>query len=78
MMKPGEIGVRGAIGEAYLRDGSRRARLRGEFRPSRREDVDEIEALATTERRRAIEAGLGVLRRGEVAYGVLAQGPARA
>ena len=74
MMKPGEIGVRGAIGEAYLQGRLAQARLRGEFRPSRREDVDEIEALATTERRRAIEAGLGVLRRGEVAYGVLAAG----
>ncbi len=74
MTKPGEIGVRGALGEAYLQGRLAQARLRGKFRPSRREDVDEIEALATTERRQAIEAGLGLLRRGEVAYGVLAAG----
>jgi hypothetical protein len=74
MTKPGEIGARGALGEAYLGGRLAQARLRGEFRPSRREDVAEIEALGAEEREAAIAAGLGVLRSGEVAYGVLAAG----
>jgi len=74
MIKPDEIGARGPLGEAYLRGRLAQARLRGEFRPSRREDVAEIDALAPTESRQAIEAGLGLLRRGAVAYGVLAAG----
>ena len=74
MMKPSEIGARGPLGEAYLGGRLAQARLQGEFRPSRREDVAEIEALGTREREGATAAGLGVLRRGEVAYGVLAAG----
>jgi len=74
MTKPGEIGALGALGEAYLEGRLAQARLRGKFRPSRREDVAEIEALGAHEREEAIAAGLGVLRHGEVAYGVLAAG----
>ncbi len=45
MRKPGEIGARTALGEAYLEGRLAQARLSGEFRPSRREDVPEIERL---------------------------------
>jgi hypothetical protein len=74
MTTPRELGALGALGEAYLRNQLAQARLRGEFRPSRREDVGEIEKLEVTERREASGAGLDALRRGEVAYGVLAAG----
>jgi hypothetical protein len=74
MTKPPEIGALRALGEAYLRNQLAQARLRGEFRPSRREDVVEIEGLEGAERREARRAGLDALRRGEVAYGVLAAG----
>ena len=74
MTNPPEIGARSALGEAYLEGRLAQARLRGEFRPSRREDVTEIERLARAERSAAIARGIEALRRGEVAYGVLAAG----
>ena len=74
MSKPSEIGGRSALGEAYLEGRLAQARLQGDFRPSRREDVTAIDSLEAAERRGAIEEGLGALRRGEVAYGVLAAG----
>lgn len=74
MTNPPEIGALGALGRAYLRNQLAQARLRGEFRPSRREDVVEIENLEGAERREASRSGLAALRRGEVAYGVLAAG----
>ncbi len=74
MIKPREIGALGALGEAYLQNQLAQARLHGEFRPSRREDVAEIETLDAVERRETSRAGLDALRRGEVAYGVLAAG----
>src|SRR2546423_11513309 len=74
MSKPSEIGERSALGEASVEGRLAQARLRGEFRPSRREDVTAIDSLDTAARRAAIAEGLGALRRGEVAYGVLAAG----
>jgi hypothetical protein len=74
MTQPPEIGVLGTLGEAYLRNQLAQARLRGEFRPSRRDDVVEIETLDATELQEARIAGLAALARGEVAYGVLAAG----
>ena len=74
MTNPPEIGARSALGEAYLEGRLAQARLRGEFRPSRREDVTEIERLVRAERSAAIARGIEALRRGEVAYGVLAAG----
>lgn len=74
MERPREIGARSALGEAYLGGGLAQAKLRGEFRPSRREDVVEIECLDRSERHEAVARGIEALRRGEVAYGVLAAG----
>jgi UTP--glucose-1-phosphate uridylyltransferase len=74
MEKPAEIGERSALGQAYLEGRLAQARLRGEFRPSRREDVTAIDSLEDAERRAAVAAGLAALTRGEVAYGVLAAG----
>ncbi len=74
MTRPPEIGARSALGDAYLRGQLAQARLQGEFRPSRREDVGELAALGAAELEQGIHAGLDVLRRGEVAYGVLAAG----
>ncbi|HSD11035.1 MAG TPA: UTP--glucose-1-phosphate uridylyltransferase [Candidatus Binatia bacterium] len=73
-MNPAEIGARSALGEAYLEGRLAQARLRGEFRPSRREDVTDIERLASAERHAAIARGIEALGRGEVGYGVLAAG----
>jgi hypothetical protein len=72
--KPGEIGARSALGEAYLEGRLAQARLSGKFRPSRREDVPEIDRLDARERSAAIAGGIAALRRGEVGYGVLAAG----
>jgi hypothetical protein len=72
--KPAEIGGRSALGEAYLEGRLAQARLRGEFRPSRREDVTEIERLGRAESQAAVERGIEALGRAEVGYGVLAAG----
>lgn len=74
MGRPGEIKERPALGEAYLAGRLAQAKLQGEFRPSWREDVLELDALDRSERRAAIALGIEALRRGEVAYGVLAAG----
>ncbi len=74
MERPIEIGERSALGEAYLAGALAQAKLRGEFRPSRREDVLEIEALGETPRRDAVQRAVRALRDGEVAYGLLAAG----
>lgn len=74
MERPREIGARSALGEAYLGGGLAQAKLGGEFRPSRREDVVELESLERSERREAVVRGIEALRRGEAAYGVLAAG----
>jgi len=66
MDRPREIGDRGATGQAYLEGRLAQARLSGEFRPSRREDVREIDSLEASERRRATLRGLEALRRGEI------------
>ena len=73
-MRPAEIGERSALGRAYLEGRLAQARLEGEFRPSRREDVCEIDSLDAAGRRAAIARGLESLQRSEVAYGVLAAG----
>jgi hypothetical protein len=72
--RPSEIGERSALGEAYLSGRLTQAKLSGEFRPSRREDVRAIDGLSLAERRTAVAHGLDALRRGELAYGVLAAG----
>jgi len=72
--KPPEIGERSALGDAYLEGRLAQSPLRGEFRPSRREDVADVDAIPSAERRAAIASGIEALRRGEVAYGVLAAG----
>jgi UTP--glucose-1-phosphate uridylyltransferase len=74
MERPREIAERTALGEAYLNGGLTQAKIGGEFRPSRREDVCEVDGLGLAERRAAVERGLDSLRRGELAYGVLAAG----
>ncbi len=74
MERPWEIGERSALGEVYLGGGFAQEKLRGEFRPSRREDVVELESLDRRERCEAVARGIAALRRGEVAYGVLAAG----
>jgi hypothetical protein len=74
MNRPLEIGERTALGRAYLAGELAQARLRGEFRPSRREDVTPIDSLSPAEQRAATAVALDALRRGEVAYGVLAAG----
>ncbi|MGH7856962.1 MAG: hypothetical protein ACREQY_06480, partial [Candidatus Binatia bacterium] len=72
--RPPEIGAIDALGEAYLEGRLRQAPLRGEFRPSRREDVTELARLDPSERAEAVRCGLEALRAGQVAYGVLAAG----
>src|SRR5262249_14332720 len=74
MATPAEIGPPSPLGEAYLEGRLAQARLSGEFRPSRRKDVPEIERLDPRERSAAIARGIAALRRGEVGYGVLAAG----
>lgn len=74
MERPREITERTALGEAYLNGRLAQATLSGEFRPSRREDVCAIDGLGAGERRAAVALGLDAVRRGEVAYGVLAAG----
>ncbi|MGH7803715.1 MAG: hypothetical protein ACREQJ_05160, partial [Candidatus Binatia bacterium] len=53
-----EIGGKSALGEAYLAGRLRQQALSGEFRPSRREDVERIGDLPAERRRAAIERGL--------------------
>jgi len=68
--KSREIGERSALGQAYLDGRLAQSSLRGEFRPSAREDVAGVDDLSGDDRVRDIHLGLEVLRRGEVAYGV--------
>jgi hypothetical protein len=74
MTKPPEIGEQSRLGVDYLEGRLAQKPLAGEFRPSRREDVTAIDAASAEERRLFVATGLGALRRGEVAYGVLAAG----
>jgi UTP--glucose-1-phosphate uridylyltransferase len=74
MERPREIAERTELGEAYVSGRLIQAKIRGEFRPTRREDVCLIDGLGLAERRAAVERGLDCLRRGELAYGVLAAG----
>ncbi|MEA2624058.1 MAG: hypothetical protein QOD06_103 [Candidatus Binatota bacterium] len=72
--KPPEIGGIGHLGREYLAGRLRQQSLQGEFRPSRRGDVPEVASLEPGHRRALAAAALAALRRGEVAYGILAAG----
>lgn len=72
--RPPEIGSVGPLGEAYLAGKLAQAPLVGEFRFSRREDVQAIDELSAASRKAAVDSGLRALREGLVAYGILAAG----
>jgi UTP--glucose-1-phosphate uridylyltransferase len=74
MERPPEISERTPLGEAYLEGRLVQERLSGPFRPSRHEDVRAVDGTDPVARRAAVERGLDALRRGEIAYGVLAAG----
>lgn len=69
-----EIRDRTALGDAYLAGRLRQEPLRGEFRPSRKEDVEAVADLAPERRRRLVARAIESLRRGEVATAMLAAG----
>lgn len=72
--RPPGIGELGPLGRAYLAGELRQATLRGEFRPSRREDVEALLSIPPGERQRFVARALQELRAGRVAFGVLAAG----
>jgi hypothetical protein len=72
--RPIEIRDRTPLGEAYLAGRLRQEPLRGDFRPSRKQDVEAVADLAPERRRRLVARAIETLRKGEVATAMLAAG----